>query len=56
MEETKTSIKEEVNQTLDVKTSIISLSTNKSFLAKHLIINSVDDSLKLLKGNQLKQI
>lgn len=56
MEETKMLIKEEVNRTLDVKTFVISLSINKSFLAKHLIIDSVNGNLKLLKGNQLKQI
>jgi hypothetical protein len=56
MEEIKMLIKEEVNRTLDVKTSVISLSINKSFLTKHLIIDSVNGNLKLLKGNQLKQI
>jgi hypothetical protein len=45
-----------VNLTLNAKTFGISLSTIKSLLTKHLIINNGDGSFKLTKGDQFEQI
>jgi hypothetical protein len=56
VDESKKLKEEEVNQTHDVKIFAISLSTNKSFLAKHLFNDSCDDSYKVLKGHQLEEI
>ncbi len=56
MDESKKLIKEEVNQTLDAKISTIFLSANKSFLVKHLFINSGDDSCEVFKGHQFEKI
>lgn len=56
MEKTKILIKEEVNRTPSAKTCMISLSVNKSFLAKHLFNDNGDDNVELLKGKQLEYI
>jgi hypothetical protein len=45
-----------VNWTFDAKTFASDLNANKSFLAKHLIINYNNGNLEILKGNQLEQI
>ncbi len=50
VDESKKLIKEEVNLTPDAKICTIFLSTNKSFLAKHLFNDSGDDSCKVFKG------
>ncbi len=48
---TKKLVEEEANMTFDAKTFAIFLSTNKSFIAKHLFYDSGNDSLELFKGN-----
>jgi hypothetical protein len=45
-----------VDHTLDAKIFAISLSANKTFLAKHLLDDSRDGMVKVLDGEQLEQI
>jgi len=53
---TKRLITEEVNCMLDAKIFVISLSASKTFLATHLLDESGDDLVELLKGEQLEKI
>jgi hypothetical protein len=50
LEETKRLIVEEVNRTPDTKMFAISLSANKTFLARHLLNECSDGKVELLKG------
>jgi hypothetical protein len=50
LEETKRLIVEEVNWTPDTKMFTISLSANKTFLARHLLNECSDGKVELLKG------
>jgi hypothetical protein len=50
LEETKRLIVEEVICTPDVKTSVISLSVNKTFLARHLLNDYNNGIVELFKG------
>ncbi len=45
-----------VDCTLDVKTFAISLSANKTFLAKHLLDDSRDGTVEVFDNEQLEQI
>jgi hypothetical protein len=54
LEETRRLIIEEVNRTPDVKIFVISLSANKTFLARHLFNDNSDGKMELLKGEQLE--
>jgi len=54
LEETKRLIVEEVNRTPDTKMFAISLSANKTFLARHLFNECSDGKVELLKGEWLE--
>ncbi len=56
LEEIRRLIVEEVNHTHDMKMSLIFLSVNKTFLARHLFNDCNDAKVELLKGEQLEQI
>ncbi len=49
MDETRRLIAKEVDHTLDMKISTISLSASKSFLARHVLDDSGDGMVELLK-------
>jgi hypothetical protein len=53
---TKMLIEEDVNCTLNMKMSTISLSVSKSFLGKHLFNDNVNGTKEFLKGEQWKYI
>jgi hypothetical protein len=54
MDEIKRLIIKEVDCTLDVKISMISLGVNKTFLATHLLNDSGNDIVEFLDNEQLE--
>jgi hypothetical protein len=54
--ETRRLIVEEVNCTPNAKISMTSISANKTFLATHLLDESGNGHVELLKGEQLEKI
>ncbi len=56
MEETRRLIMEKINRTLNVKMPMISLSVNKTFLARYLFDDCNDGKMELFKGGQMEQI
>jgi hypothetical protein len=56
MDEAKRSIIEDIDRTHDVKIFAISMSTNKTFLARHLLDDNGDGTMELLDDEELEQI
>jgi hypothetical protein len=54
MDETKRSIVEEVDHMPDAKISTILLTISNTFLVTHLLDDSIDGPMELLKGKQLE--
>jgi hypothetical protein len=52
LEVTKMLIEEDINCTLNMKISTISLIVSKSFLGKHLFNDNVNGTKEFLKGEQ----
>jgi hypothetical protein len=55
MGETKRRIIEDIDRTHDAKIFVISMSVNKTFLARHLLDDSGDDRVELLDYEKLEQ-
>ncbi len=56
MDETRSLIEEKVDYTPNVKIFVISLSVNKTFLARHLFDDCSDGTIELFNGEQLEHI
>jgi hypothetical protein len=56
MDETKRWIIKDINRTHDAKIFTISMSINKTFLARHLLDDSGNGTVELLDDEKLEQI
>jgi hypothetical protein len=56
MDETKRWIIEDIDRTHDAKIFAISMSVNKTFLARHLLDDSGDGIVELLDAEELERI